>query len=51
MKIVVFSGTTEGRLFSRQLAAQGAEVLVSVATPLEPKSRAVCRVSPSTAGG
>lgn len=34
MKIVVFSGTTEGRLFSRQLAAQGAEVLVSVATPL-----------------
>ena len=34
MKIVVFSGTTEGRLFSCQLAAQGAEVLVSVATPL-----------------
>ena len=34
MKAVVFSGTTEGRLFSRQLAAQGAEVLVSVATPL-----------------
>ena len=34
MKAVVFSGTTEGRLFSRQLAALGAEVLVSVATPL-----------------
>ena len=34
MKIVVFSGTTEGRVFSKQLAALGAEVLVSVATPL-----------------
>ena len=34
MKAVVFSGTTEGRVFSRQLAALGAEVLVSVATPL-----------------
>ena len=34
MKVVVFSGTTEGRVFSKQLAALGAEVLVSVATPL-----------------
>ena len=34
MRAVVFSGTTEGRIFSRQLAALGAEVLVSVATPL-----------------
>lgn len=34
MRTVVFSGTTEGRVFSRQLAAMGAEVLVSVATPL-----------------
>ena len=34
MKAVVFSGTTEGRVFSRQLAALGAEVLVSVATSL-----------------
>ena len=34
MKAVIFSGTTEGRVFSRQLAALGAEVLVSVATPL-----------------
>ena len=34
MKIVVFSGTTEGRILSRQLAALGAQVLVSVATPL-----------------
>lgn len=34
MKIVVFSGTTEGRIISRQLAALGADVLVSVATPL-----------------
>ena len=31
---MVFSGTTEGRVFSRQLAALGAQVLVSVATPL-----------------
>ena len=34
MNVVVFSGTTEGRVFSRQLAALGADVLVSVATPL-----------------
>ncbi len=34
MKVIVFSGTTEGRVFSRELAALGAEVLVSVATPL-----------------
>ena len=34
MRAVVFSGTTEGRVFSKQLAALGAEVLVSVATPL-----------------
>ena len=34
MRVVIFSGTTEGRMFSKQLAALGAEVLVSVATPL-----------------
>lgn len=34
MKVVVFSGTTEGRIFSKQLAALGVEVIVSVATPL-----------------
>lgn len=34
MRAVVFSGTTEGRVFSKQLAALGADVLVSVATPL-----------------
>ena len=34
MKALVFSGTTEGRIFSRQLAALGADVTVSVATPL-----------------
>lgn len=34
MRAVIFSGTTEGRVFSKQLAALGAEVLVSVATPL-----------------
>ena len=34
MKAVVFSGTTEGRELSRQLAELGIEVTVSVATPL-----------------
>lgn len=34
MKVVVFSGTTEGREFSKRLAALGADVLVSVATDL-----------------
>lgn len=34
MRVVVFSGTTEGRQLSRQLAQLGAEVTVSVATPL-----------------
>ena len=34
MKVVVFSGTTEGREFSRAVAALGAEVTVCVATEL-----------------
>lgn len=51
MRVVVFSGTTEGRVFSKQLAALGAEVLVSVATPLGPRNRAKGPASPSTAGG
>ena len=34
MRVVVFSGTTEGRIVSKQLAARGVDVLVSVATPL-----------------
>lgn len=34
MNVVVFSGTTEGRALSRQLAALGIGVTVSVATPL-----------------
>lgn len=34
MNVVVFSGTTEGRTFSRQLAALGAAVTVCVATDL-----------------
>lgn len=34
MKIVVFSGTTEGREFSRAVSALGAEVTVCVATEL-----------------
>ena len=32
MKIVIFSGTTEGRLLSRLLAEKGADVTVCVAT-------------------
>ena len=51
MRAVVFSGTTEGRVFSKQLAALGAKVLVSVATPWGLRSRARCRASPFTAGG
>ena len=34
MRAVVFSGTTEGRTFSKQLGVLGADVLVSVATDL-----------------
>ena len=34
MKVVIFSGTTEGREFSRAVAALGAEVMVCVATEL-----------------
>lgn len=34
MNVVVFSGTTEGRSFSRVLAALGAAVTVCVATEL-----------------
>ncbi len=51
MRAVVFSGTTEGRMFSKQLAALGAEVLVSVATRWGPRNRAKGPASPSTAGG
>ena len=39
MNVVVFSGTTEGRELSRQLAALGIEVTVSVATPLGQEER------------
>ena len=45
MKAVVFSGTTEGRRFSKKLAALGAEVTVCVATPLGAEA------SRSTPGG
>lgn len=34
MKLVIFSGTTEGRTLSTQAAALGCDVIVSVATPL-----------------
>ena len=40
MNVVVFSGTTEGRSFSRALAALGAAVTVCVATEL---GRILCR--------
>ena len=34
MKLLVFGGTTEGRLLARELLRQGLEITVSVATPL-----------------
>lgn len=34
MKILLFGGTTEGRLLAQEVSALGAEVTVSVATPL-----------------
>ncbi len=43
MNVVVFSGTTEGRELSRQLAALGIEVTVSVATPLGQEERGAPR--------
>ena len=45
MNVVVFSGTTEGRSFSRALAALGAAVTVCVATELgaEEQGRALPR--------
>ena len=51
MKAVVFSGTTEGRVFSRQLAALGAEVLVSVATRWVQRNRAKRTHHRALAGG
>ena len=41
MRVVVFSGTTEGREFSKRLAALGADVLVSVATDLGAEEQGV----------
>ena len=34
MKIVIFGGTSEGRLLSNELAKAGADVVVSVASDL-----------------
>ena len=34
MKLLIFGGTTEGRVLAERAAALGAEVTVSVATPL-----------------
>lgn len=51
MNVVVFSGTTEGRELSRQLAALGIEVTVSVATPLGQEEQGSAPASPSSAGG
>ena len=48
MKIVVFSGTTEGRLFSCQLAAQGAKELAAF-SGIEP-ARLFPRVLPTPEG-
>ena len=51
MRAVVFSGTTEGRGFSRALAALGAAVTVCVATELGARSRGAPRVSQSAPVG
>ena len=42
MKVVLFSGTTEGRRLSRTLAATGAEVTVCVATPYGAEEQGQC---------
>lgn len=34
MKLLIFGGTTEGRILAQKLSTQGADVTVSVATPL-----------------
>ena len=41
MKVLVFGGTTEGRLLARELSALGAQVTVSVATALGAELRGV----------
>lgn len=51
MRAVVFSGTTEGRAFSKQLGALGADVLVSVATDLGAEEQGSAPVSPSGPDG
>lgn len=38
MKVLVFGGTTEGRLLARELSALGAQVTVSVAPRWERRS-------------
>lgn len=42
MNIVIFSGTTEGRKLSRELADSGAEVLVCVATEYGKVDQGIC---------
>ena len=51
MRVVLFSGTTEGRELSRRLAELGLEVTVSVATPLGQEEQGSAPASPSGAGG
>ena len=49
VRAVVFSGTTEGRRFSRRLALLGAEVTVCVATPLGAEEQgAMCGITVHT---
>ena len=49
VRAVVFSGTTEGRRFSRRLARLGAEVTVCVATPLGAEEQgAMCGITVHT---
>ena len=51
MNVVVFSGTTEGRSFSRALAALGAAVTVCVATELGAEEQGCAEASRCAPGG
>lgn len=46
MKILIFGGTTEGRLLAQALSQRGLPATVSVATPLGHRSCPVCPASP-----
>ena len=51
MKIVIFGGTSEGRLLSNELAKAGADVVVSVASDLGVEEQGAVLVADQEAGG